>query len=289
MMLTTRTLSLITILLPGIAFAQASHDPEEWYLWTDDGARLYVTERGHAAATGDTVIVLHGGWGAEHPYLLEAVEPLADPYHFVLYDQRGSLRSPAPDSTITYERMVADLEALREELGLGQVVLLTHSMGTALAYLYLAEHPDRVGGLVFTGPVPPIARPEDAVTVGADTSRVRVAREAWRAGAESHVAAEIEEEGLDRDPLSSKERTYKWRIGFTGFNTYHVERWRQVKGGMAFYNPSVVQALQANASENWSDLLARLRAPLEAYGGPVRVALVTSTSPTPAHTCGPTS
>jgi pimeloyl-ACP methyl ester carboxylesterase len=270
---TIRTLSLISLLLPGIAFAQDSWNQEEWYLWADDGVRLYVTELGHAVATGDTVIVLHGGWGAEHSYLLEAVQPLADRYHFVLYDQRGSLRSPAPDSTITYERMVADLEALREELGLDEVALLTHSMGTALAYLYLAEHPDRVRGLVFTGPVPPIATPEDAAAVGADTSRVRTAREAWRAEAETHVVTEIEEEDLDRDPLSSKERTYKWRIGFTGFNAYHVERWRQMKGGMAFYNPSVVQALQANTSEDWSNLLARHRAPLEAFGGPIRVVL----------------
>src|SRR5690606_14264497 len=143
-------------IVPASASAQQLVDREEWYLWTDDGARLYVTEFGRAAAAGDTVIVLHGGWGAEHSYLLSALAPLGDRYRFVLYDQRGSLRSPAPDSTIAYERMVADLDALREEIGLGRVTLLGHSMGTVLASFYLAEHPDRVHGLVFTGPVSPV-------------------------------------------------------------------------------------------------------------------------------------
>ena len=40
----------------------------------------------------DTVLVLHGGFGAEHSYMLTALRPLEKQYHFVLYDQRGSLR-----------------------------------------------------------------------------------------------------------------------------------------------------------------------------------------------------
>lgn len=59
---------------------------EDWYLETSDGTDLYVVEFGAAAAPGDTVVVLHGGWGAEHSYLRSAVEPLANQYHFVLYD-----------------------------------------------------------------------------------------------------------------------------------------------------------------------------------------------------------
>lgn len=266
----------MVLVVPAGAFAQLLADREEWYLWTDDGTRLYVAEFGRAAAAGDTVIVLHGGWGAEHSYLLGALAPLADRYRFVLYDQRGSLRSPTPDSTITYERMVADLDALREELGLGRVTLLGHSMGTVLASFYLAEHPDRVHGFVYTGPVSPVDQPDEMLAVGADTARVLAAHRAWRSEAEARVAAEVAEEGLDRDSLSSRERTHRWRIGFTGFNAYRVDRWRQMEGGMAFYDPAVSRALAANASGAWSDRAAnrqRMLGALERFEGPVRVVL----------------
>ena len=272
-------LNLFVTLLFGAttSLAQSSDvEREEWYLWTDDGARLYVTEFGQAQAAGDTVIVIHGGWGAEHSYLFEAVRPLTGQYHFVLYDQRGSLRSPVPDSLITYERMVADLEALREELGASQVTLLGHSMGTFLSCLYLIEHPARVRGLVMTGPVAPINSPEEMAAVGVDTSLSLAAYDEWRSQAGMHVTAEVAEEGLDRDSLLSKERSHKWRISFAGHNIYHVSQWRQMEGGMAFYNPAVSRALQANASEEWSDwpaIRARQRAALNAFQGPVRVIL----------------
>src|SRR5258706_10881743 len=70
---------------------------DEWRLKTDDGTSLFVRELG----SGDTVTILHGGWGAEHSYLIEAFAPFADKYHFIFYDQRGSLRSKCPDSLVS--------------------------------------------------------------------------------------------------------------------------------------------------------------------------------------------
>jgi hypothetical protein len=90
-------------------FEPRQDEAEQWYFWTDDGVRHYAYEFGTAAGPGDTVIVLHGGWGAEHAYLIDALVPLADRHRLVLYDPRGSLRSPAPDSTVRLERLVADL------------------------------------------------------------------------------------------------------------------------------------------------------------------------------------
>lgn len=184
---------------------------EEWYLWTSDGVRHYVVELGR----GDTVVALHGGFGAEHSYLLEALEPLADRFHFVLYDQRGSLRSPAPDSTITFARLVTDLDELRAELGLENLTLFAHSNGGTLAYDYLAAHPERVRGLVLTGPVAPVDSPEEVAELGADTARVRAARIAWQEALEARIADELAEEGLEGEPRASRERTHQWRIAFT--------------------------------------------------------------------------
>ena len=128
----------------------------QWYMRTTDadGAKVrhYIAEFGTEAKPGNTVIVLHGGWGAEHSYLVPAIRPLADSYRFVLYDQRGSLRTPVtPPAKITYSALVEDLEQLRQRLGLEKITLMAHSMGNHLAYGYLRAHPERVAGLILVG------------------------------------------------------------------------------------------------------------------------------------------
>ncbi|MCB0373245.1 MAG: alpha/beta hydrolase [Muricauda sp.] len=120
----------------------------EWYLTNPkDSVQLYLFEWGQGK---DTVVVLHGGFGAEHRYLKDAFEGLYDKYHFVFYDQRGSLRSPCPKEKISIQDHISDLEVIRKELGVEKLNLFGHSNGTTLASLYLREHPDRVKGFVMT-------------------------------------------------------------------------------------------------------------------------------------------
>lgn len=238
---------------------------EEWYLWTEDDVRHYITEVGE----GKPVIVLHGGFGAEHSYLLDAVAPLAGSYRFILYDQRGSLRSPAPENSITIARLVADLEALRQELKLKKITILGHSNGSTLAYDYLAAHADKVRGLVLTGPVPP----EEP---GTEPKPYKSARERWNNTVDDHVTAELKAEGLQRDPDNSRERTYRWRIQFAARNIYHIGKWRQVEGGQAFYTPRTWEALQANEPEGyWENRSRRAHKALRSFDGPVNVILGT--------------
>lgn len=132
----TYAYSVLLLVLGFTSPVNGQHLPDgadDWYLETSDGVDLFVVELGAAAAAGDTVIVLHGGWGAEQSYLWSALEPLANQYHFVFYDQRGSLRSPAPKSTISLHRFVSDLEDLRRELRQEQLTIFAHSMGSRLA------------------------------------------------------------------------------------------------------------------------------------------------------------
>jgi len=217
---------------------------EDWYLETSDGVDLYVVEFGAAAASGDTVVVLHGGWGAEQSYLWSAVEPLAGQYHFVFYDQRGSLRSPAPDSTISLQRFVSDLESLRRELGQERLTIFAHSMGSRLAYRYLRKHPGHVRRLVLAGPLAPTGSPSG------DKQEMRKARKQFVQWAENRGAAEIAEEGLDRDSLTDRAATARWRIEFAAGNIYHIERWRQVEGGRAFYNGDIAGLINQNTPDS---------------------------------------
>ncbi|HEX7089425.1 MAG TPA: alpha/beta hydrolase [Longimicrobiales bacterium] len=227
--------------------AQLAGGQPEWYLPVTDGCRLFVKEYGHGT---DTVIVLHGGWGAEHSYLMDAFVGLEDRYHLVFYDQRGSLRSPCPDSAISVAAHVADLERLRDELGLNRVHLVGHSMGTYLAMQYLAQHPDRVAGLVLLGTLLPQNPPSEDLAL-ASSEPAPLTREAFFE--RPAVLEELRKHGLDRDSgaLSAKDRTNAWRIRFAGVNLYHVERWRQLKGGQVFYNDRAGRAAAETMPESY--------------------------------------
>jgi pimeloyl-ACP methyl ester carboxylesterase len=69
----------------------------------------------------------------------------------VLLDLRGSGHSAVPADPGTYrcDRLVDDVEALREHLGLERMDILAHSAGGSLALLYAARFPERVARLAL--------------------------------------------------------------------------------------------------------------------------------------------
>jgi proline iminopeptidase len=109
--------------------------------------------------TGPLVVVLHGGPGAHHDYLLPQYDRLAQGRSLFYYDQRGGGRSPVErEVPVGWREHVADLEALRGALGLERVSVCGYSWGGLLAVLYLLEHPDRVERLALVSPASITAR-----------------------------------------------------------------------------------------------------------------------------------
>lgn len=103
--------------------------------------------------TGPLVVVLHGGPGAHHDYLLPQYDLLANRRELFYYDQRGGGRSPVPrDTPVGWREHVADLDALRQDLGLERLTLCGYSWGGLLAVLYLLEHPAQVERLALVSP-----------------------------------------------------------------------------------------------------------------------------------------
>ncbi len=84
---------------------------------------------------GAPLVILHGGPGASHEYLLPHLLPLARHHQLVFIDERGSGRSErlVDSSGYTVEAMVEDVEEVRVALGLGKIDLLGHSYGGVLA------------------------------------------------------------------------------------------------------------------------------------------------------------
>jgi proline iminopeptidase len=104
---------------------------------------------------GPAVVVLHGGPGADHGYLLPGFDLLADGRELIYYDQRGGGRSPTSRETpVGWHEQVADLDALGELWGLERLVILGYSWGGLLAQLYATEHADRMERLALVSPAP---------------------------------------------------------------------------------------------------------------------------------------
>lgn len=105
--------------------------------------------------SGPDVIVLHGGPGAHHDYLLPQFDLLARGRRLRYYDQRGGGRSPvARDVPVGWRQHVADLDALIAHWNLAPATLLGYSWGGLLALLYAVQHPGRVGRLALVSPAP---------------------------------------------------------------------------------------------------------------------------------------
>jgi proline iminopeptidase len=105
------------------------------------------------------VVVLHGGPGAHHDYLLPQYDRLAPggkSRELFYYDQRGGGQSPVPrEMHVGWREHVADLEAIRVSLGIDRLTLCGYSWGGLLALLYFVEHPQRVERLALVSPASP--------------------------------------------------------------------------------------------------------------------------------------
>ena len=114
-----------------------------------DGTRLAY----HVSGAGIPLICLPGGPIRDSVYLGD-LGGLSAHRRLIVLDLRGSGRSAIPEDVASYrcDRLVDDVEALREHLGLDRLDLLAHSAGANLAALYVARHPQRVGRLVLVTP-----------------------------------------------------------------------------------------------------------------------------------------
>ena len=102
---------------------------------------------------GPLTVVLHGGPGASHDYLLPQYDLLAQRRSLFYYDQRGGGQSPVPrDTPVGWREHVADLDDIRAQLGLERLTLCGYSWGGLLAILYFLEHPERVERLALVSP-----------------------------------------------------------------------------------------------------------------------------------------
>jgi proline-specific peptidase len=97
------------------------------------------------------ILLLHGGPGAASYYMEPLAERLAEHRPVVVYDQLGCGRSDEPEdvSLWTVDRSVAEVDQVREALGLERCHLLGQSWGGWLSIDYMARGPQGIAGLVL--------------------------------------------------------------------------------------------------------------------------------------------
>jgi proline iminopeptidase len=118
-----------------------------------DGNLVYWETCGNPA--GRPALIVHGGPGSGcRPGQGKIFNP--DRYRIILFDQRGCGRSsplasdPATDMRFnTTQHLVADMEQLRQHLGVERWLLIGASWGCALSLAYAQAHPDRVSEIIL--------------------------------------------------------------------------------------------------------------------------------------------
>lgn len=119
-------------------------------LAVDGRHTLHIEQCGNP--DGLPVVFLHGGPGGG---CVDAHRQFFDPtrWRIVLFDQRGAGQStPLADVTDnTTAHLVADIETIREHLGIERWAVFGGSWGSTLALAYAQAHPQAVTGLIVRG------------------------------------------------------------------------------------------------------------------------------------------
>lgn len=227
----------ILILFQSIFLFAQDKNYSEWYLLRED-VDIFVKEIG---SEKDTVIVIHGGFGANHDYMIDAIKGLENKFHFVFYDQRGSLLSPTKKENLTFQKNVDDLYKLIKALKLKKVKLFCHSMGTLVGMEFTKQHPNLVTNLVLAGALIPKSDSLQSVFSDRQKSQVNFLMNRKEV---LELAHPYKDKGIDslksiqdieKSRLTHKDLTEHWRLKFAAVNIYDIKKSNMLKGGRAYY------------------------------------------------------
>ena len=109
------------------------------------GASLFVDVIG----SGPPLVLMHGGPGGDYT-TMSPFRALADDFTLVFYDHRGNGRSDIEFITsMDWQNLTADAEAIREHLGFERWAVLGHSFGGMVAVEYALRYPGSLDRLVL--------------------------------------------------------------------------------------------------------------------------------------------
>ncbi|PKF74555.1 alpha/beta fold hydrolase [Chryseobacterium sp. PMSZPI] len=141
----TKFLKLIFLFL--LIIQISAQDKKDNSLLTSDNVKLFTKKAGK----GPLCIFIHGEPGAWSESFEElGGNKLESHLTMIYYDQRGSGRSgDAQDGNYALDRMVEDIEEIRQQYKTEKVYLLAHSFGGILAINYASKYPEHIKGIIL--------------------------------------------------------------------------------------------------------------------------------------------
>ncbi|SFD31580.1 prolyl aminopeptidase [Pseudoalteromonas denitrificans] len=119
-----------------------------YHLAVGEGHQIHIEEYG--CSDGIPVLICHGGPGSGlNPLNCRYFNP--EHYRLILFSQRGcGLSTPHFElQANTTQHLLADMEQIRNSLGISLWVITGESWGATLALLYAITYPEKVSGLLL--------------------------------------------------------------------------------------------------------------------------------------------
>ena len=139
---------LLLVLAACHASPSPPHAFDEDHIEAINGTRLHYRVRG-TDRSHPYLLILHGGPGASSFEFYPWGAQLERELNVVYLDERGcGLSDKAPDETFTFENLVADVEGVRERIGVPRWYVLGHSFGGMYGVEYVVAHPEHVIGYI---------------------------------------------------------------------------------------------------------------------------------------------
>lgn len=130
-----------------------------------DGVAIAYEERGLDPAEAETVVLCEGLGYGRWMWNWQA-DALAESYHVVLWDNRGTGESDVPEGPYTIDQLAGDLEAVLDDADVEEAHVVGASMGGMVAQRYaIAEDRARSLALLCTSPGGPDAVPTPESTL----------------------------------------------------------------------------------------------------------------------------
>lgn len=121
-----------------------------------DGINLAYEERG----SGTPTIVLIHGWTCNRSFFAPQADHFGKTHRVVSVDLRGHGESDKPQGAYPIGAYADDVASIIDQLKLGRVIAVGHSMGGITVLQLGASYPDRVAGIVMVDPAPLTFSPE---------------------------------------------------------------------------------------------------------------------------------
>ncbi len=139
---------IFTFVLIVFGLLSSKAQAKSFFFTTSDSVKLYV----EIAGKGNPCVFVHGGPGSSSNYFKAtgAAPQVEEKVQMIYYDQRGGGRSSSPkNNNFSLQRMLLDLEELRQFLGYQRWAVMGHSFGGTIVVPYAKQYPKSVSKLIL--------------------------------------------------------------------------------------------------------------------------------------------